>query len=296
MNSLHFIHAAWRAFFFTPESPAPVALFRIVFGTLLVVNALMLWPERLHWFGPDGYFAFSIYRKRGAQGRFSLFRILPAKELSVDLILGCHMLAAVLLTIGFATQESATVAFITLISLLERNPSISYGGDVVSCLMLFLLIFSPAGAMFSVDAYLFSGHGELIASSSPHCLRLMQIQVSILYLRSVIWKLRGETWRDGTALHYVFRGRSYRRFPPPKILLSPTLIRCMTYSVLLIESALGSLIWLDRFRYLALVVGVLLHLAIEYTLNIHLFSWIMIACLLLFIRPADLAHLLHVGR
>ena len=55
----------WNDFFFKPQSPTPVALFRILYGLLTIINLLMLRPgmaevvrpARLHDHGnhaPDG--------------------------------------------------------------------------------------------------------------------------------------------------------------------------------------------------------------------------------------------------
>ncbi len=49
------------------------------------------------------------------------------------------------------------------------------------------------------------------------------------------------------------------------------------------------MIWFKELRYPLLLMGVLLHLSLEYSLNIPLFQWIILATYVNFIEPADLA-------
>ena len=42
---------AWNEFFFAPQSPVPIALFRILYGAVLIANLLLLWPEWPAWYG-----------------------------------------------------------------------------------------------------------------------------------------------------------------------------------------------------------------------------------------------------
>ena len=51
---LAILEQAWREFFFTPEPAVTVAAFRILFGVILVVHGLLLWPHASLWYGPEG--------------------------------------------------------------------------------------------------------------------------------------------------------------------------------------------------------------------------------------------------
>jgi len=52
---------AWREFFFTPEPAVTVAVFRVLFGVILVVHGLLLWPHASLWYGPEGFLPYKQY-------------------------------------------------------------------------------------------------------------------------------------------------------------------------------------------------------------------------------------------
>jgi hypothetical protein len=215
-----------------------------------------------------------------------VFAYLPGKDGVVSLVLGMHFVAAVSLGVGFWTRTSAAVAFITLVSLQHRNPLVLHGGDHVLRLMAFLLIFSRAGEMWSLDQWLAAGRGEVVAEARAWCTRLMQLQVAVLYLKSVVAKLEGEAWRQGTAVYYALESRSYRRLRLPRFARTLAWSRVATWGTLAIEAALGSLVWVPVLRYPVLAAGVALHVIMEVFLNLQLFGATMIVCLTLFLEPA----------
>lgn len=223
--------------------------------------------------------------------RLNLLRLLPESNASVYLIFVIHILASLLLTVGLATRVSAGIAFLTLTTIHHRNDAVFHSGDTLMRLMTFLLIFSRAGQAYSLDCYLASG-GQSIAGtgelSSPWCQRLMQLQLAIVYVRAVYWKLRGKAWLDGTAAYYPLHVRSYTRCPLPKILQNRICLCIATWGTIVIEAALGLLIWFKEFRYPVLIGGVVLHLGLDCLLNIQLFGWIMMSCLILFVPSTDM--------
>ena len=195
------IAGAWNSFFHTPESPATISLFRIFFGLLLTCNAALLLREATLWFGPTGIYSIDYYNKSWRKSYFSLFSYLPATDFAVYFVLWLHLAAAVLLTVGFLTPVCALLVFITLVSIHHRNPTINHSGDSVLRLMTFLLIFSFAGRQFSVDSVLFESPLYAGTSVSPWCVRVMQLQLSILYFHAFAAKLSGRAWRNGTAAY-----------------------------------------------------------------------------------------------
>ncbi len=248
MIALAQLIAAWNAFFHEPVSLFPLAVFRCCFGVLVFLNAVVLLREVPRHLAPDAIFTFARYEGTYGRRRFTLLNLLPPTATSVYLLIGFNALAGITLSIGLATKISAVVCFLTTVSIHHRNPAIFHGGDTVMRLMSFLLMFSPAGVGWSVDALL-EERWEAIAD--PWCLRLMQIQVSIIYLRNVFWKLRGAEWRNGTAVWYPANCDAYIRFRIPKSLLTLPMIRFATWSTLAIEFSLGTLIWISEFRLAA---------------------------------------------
>jgi hypothetical protein len=300
------VAAGWEAFFHRQEPVAGLALFRILLGLLLLLNWALLAPDLLTWLGEAGALAPETARTL-AGPRLSLFAVVPATDAwTVALFLGT-VLATLGLTAGYRTRWSAALTFLGLVSIHHRNPLILHSGDALLRLVTFLLILSPAGETLSVDRWLRRGDGP--AGAAPvrrpaWARRLIQLQVSALYLSAAGWKLAGEPWRDGTAVYYVLRLSEFYRFPLPledRWIESLAVTRALTWASLAIELALGILVWVPRLRYPVLVAGAGLHLALEYTLNIPLFQWLMLACLVTFVPPDDLVRAgrwlrAHLGR
>ena len=68
------------------------------------------------------------------------------------------------------------------------------------------------------------------------------------------------------------------------------MIKLETWLTLVLEFSLGVLIWFKELRYPLLLLGVALHLSLEYAMNIPMFQWIILATYVTFIDPADLAR------
>jgi uncharacterized membrane protein YphA (DoxX/SURF4 family) len=290
------LEQAWREFFFTPEPAIAVAVFRIVFGVILVAHGLLLWPHANLWYGPQGYLPYKQYCQIYGRSRFSVFRFLPDSDLTVKVVLAVFIAAGVSLSVGLLTTFNAVLTFVLLVSIHNRNPAVLHGGDDVLRVMAFLLIFSSAGAELSVDRYAASGQLFVGEYTSPWVLRVMQLQVSIMYLRAGLAKLGGASWLNGSAAYYPTQVQEYRRFPLPRPLINTFWIRLASWGTIVIELGLGTLVWVKDFRYGILLGGVAFHLVLEYFLNLQLFGWTMLSCLLLFVSPTDLMAWLHLAQ
>lgn len=281
----------WNQFFHAPASPLPLALFRVAFGALLLANAYAFWRAKEFCLYPTGALAWADQRVRYQRAVFSLFNYLPPTTGAVRFVLGLHLAAVLGLLAGFATRCSAALVFLTLISLHSRNVYQLNSGDALQALLGFFLIFSHAGGAFSVDAWL---AGTTTTMHDPWALRLMQVQVALVYLRTTYWKLHGATWRAGSATYYALHLHDFRRRALPRWLARPWFYRATTYGTLALEGALGTLLWCAPLRYPLLLGGVALHLGLECFMRIGLFQWTMLVSLLLFLNSGDLHEWLNL--
>jgi hypothetical protein len=284
--TLHDLAAAWNGFFFAPVSVYPVAVFRIFLGLILLADGLFILRNAELYLGPQGLTAYhrNFLAMRGRA--LSLFLYLPGTMRSVYLVLALHLTAVALMTVGFLTPVSTALAFVTTRSIVNRSWPSANGGDNVAKIMCFLLIFAPAGRALSLDEVLFYAPNPPDGSylmAEPWAQRLMQIQVSVIYLYTVYWKLKGATWREGSAVYYAVTNNMYRKFPVPRFLMKPLLIKLVTWGVLAAEVAIGIGLWIEDLRLWLVFLGLALHLAIETFLSVHLFGWYMLAGLCLFL-------------
>jgi len=289
--SLRSLARAWNAFLFAPQKPTPVALFRILYGLLIILDLILLRPDWLTWFGPRGMISQGVMHQMEPGARINLFSLIPQTDFWVNAYFWFFLAAAALLTIGFATRASSIAVFLCLTSLHQRNLYIIHSGDALLRVIGFFLMFAPAGAAFSADRLIriWKGReGVEIEPRSPWAQRMIQFEVALLYLVTFWMKSQGPSWADGTALYYVYHLDQFRRFPLPSWIQAPLMVKLATWTTLAIEFSLGVMVWFKELRYPVLVLGACLHLSLEYSMNIPLFQWVMLSSYLTFIEPEDL--------
>lgn len=258
--------AAWERFWFAPRSLAPLALVRIAFGLLVFLWALSVLPDAKTFFGPDGVLTDPPSR----DGAWSVLHVWDSGTAAVVLVVLLG-LGGLLLAAGVWTRAASVVVFVAFVSLGNRNGFIGNSGDaLLRVLSLYVLL-----AQF--------------APRSTWPLRLVQIQVSLIYVGTVWAKLRGHAWPDGDAVAYAFRLEDLARFAVPDVGNSVFVTHVLTYGTLVVEGALGVLVWVPRLRPWVLLAGVCLHLGIEYRLRVGFFSWAILTTYLAFV-PGEVAE------
>lgn len=292
--SVRTIAAAWNRFFFAPQSPVPIALFRILYGCLVIANLILLYPDWLAWFGTRAWVSLSTMTALEPGPRLNLFTLIPADDGWILSVFWVSLAMSVLLMLGLFTRISSIAVFLCLTSIDQRNLYILHGGDTFLRVAGFFLIFAPAGAALSLDRLIRIRRGKestAIRPRPPWAQRMIQFELALLYFVTFCWKASGAPWVNGTALFYVAHLDELRRFPVPNVLLNPVVLKITTWLTLAAEFSLGVLIWFKEFRYPILAVGVVLHLCFEYSLNVPLFQWEVLSAYVLFIDPKDLERL-----
>lgn len=281
----------WNEFFFAEQSPVPIALFRILYGTLVIVTLVLLRTDWLNWYGVHGWLSLPTALKLEPGNRLNLFSMIPQSDAWIQTLFWVALGSAILLTTGLYTRISSILVLICLTSIQQRNLYITHGGDTFLRLAGFFLIFAPAGAALSLDRLIRIKRGKesrSIRPRSPWAQRMIQLQLSFLYLVTFLLKIKGIPWLQGTALFYVYHLDEFRRFPLPSWFLRPTVLKLGSWSALVLEFSLGVLVWVKEFRYMLLTLGLLFHLWLEYSLNITMFQWDVLSAYVLFIDPADI--------
>lgn len=285
------LREAWERFFFAPQSPTPIAVFRILFGTCVTMTLVLLHSEWLGWYGVHSWVTLQTMTRVEPGVRLNLFTVMPQNDALIAAFFWIFLGFAALLTIGFWTRLSSIVVFVCLTSIQQRNLYILHGGDVFLRVTGFFLMFAPAGAALSIDRLMRVRRkleGAEIQPRAPWAQRMIQFELALLYFASFLWKIKGAPWLNGTALFYVFHIHAIQRFPLPDWTQQLWILKLVTWYTLVLEFSLGVLIWFRPFRYPLLLLGLLFHLSIEYSLNIPMFEWDVLTAYVLFIDPADL--------
>lgn len=268
-------------------SPTTLGLFRILLSTIVFLNLLMLTGDWGTWYGENGFVP--AWLSRSTLGpvstglgfdvnRLSLISGVTDPRITIPFFV-LTAVFAVTTALGLYTRVSSFLLAIFLVSLHHRNTLILHGGDTVMRIMTLYLAASPCGRACSLDRLfrLRRGEEEGPVETPLYGQRLVQFNVALIYFTTVWSKFFGPTWRDGTATWYTARLREFYRFPVPHFLSEMPFVRLTTYGTFLIEFSLATLVFFRPLRKYVLFLGVMLHGFIEYSMNIPLFSFLMIS-------------------
>lgn len=275
----------WRRFWFSEDSAYPLGFIRIAFGLLMILWTLSLYPGLYDRFGPAGV----VPVPPKADFTWSVFRVFPGDSavLAGWVVL---LMASIALTLGWRSRLAAVLVFVMVVSFERRNPFVMNAGDVLLRVEALFIALSASDAALSLDQRRRTGTFWSAERRRVWPIRLMQIQVSIIYLSTVVAKLHGETWQAGTAVAYSLRQNDLLFFTVPRWFTDSMLLsNVLSWSTLLIELAIGLLVWNRRARPWVLAAGVALHLCIFVSMSIGLFSLAMFVLYLAFL-PSDRAE------
>lgn len=121
---------------------------------------------------------------------------------------------------------------------------------------------------------------------------LIRIQVAILYLNSSIAKLNTSQWLDGTAVYYYVQ-HPMLGMPPILInlfefIITTPLIVIPTWGTLIIQFLLFAALFAPkRYWNIILIVAIFMHEIFAIMLGLISFSMIMLAVLILYLRPLE---------
>ena len=286
---------AWERFWFAPTPTSTLALFRIAIGVISFAWALSLIPDLHAFFSSDGIEP--IAPTHPALGAWGVLNAFPSYTAAVAL-LAALLIASCCLTIGYRTRLSNVVVFVGILSFEHRAPSIWNSGDGLLRILCFFLMLAPAGASLSVDRWRTARDRFWeFPTRAPWALRLVQIQVSVVYLSTVWFKLHGHDWLHGTAVSFAVRMEDLQRFPFPGGLGRSLLFSSvMSYWTIAIELMLGILVWNRAVRPYVLALGAGLHLLVGFNLRLGFFTETMLAAYVAFVSPAAAIAAVHAVR
>ena len=292
--------SAWQKFWFRSQSPLTISVFRIVFGLIYLSHAsLLYWSDFSTFFGPNplitngDYVAYWWKKDLGP----NIFEFVPADTYWHAGILILNIIFALMLTLGLFTRASTFAAYICCSSMQRQYPFLCNAGDNMQRIVLFLLLFSSAGQGLSLDAVIKGGiknWKETLLNpplSAPWAQRMLQLQVALAYFSTGLLKFNSGYWFYGNGVYLATRLIDFAKFPLPEVLDHRLPLYALNWLTIFIELALGTLIWFKRCRYWVILSGVLMHIGIDFLLNIPIFEFVFMSMYILFVDPADLQKL-----
>ena len=287
----------WDRFMWAPTSPLNMGLLRIMWGILALTSTLMLLPERYMWFGHNAVWTIENAHQELGFNHLDLMSRWVTTDTAIDQWFGVFVVFALLATFGVLSRFTTFVVWVMYTSMCHRNNMILHSGDTLLRITGFFLIFAPIGDCVSFDAWWRNrktGASILSAPAKPHAVqRILQIQLCIVYFTTAWWKLLGPEWNQGTAVGYVLNLLEFQRFPLPDFMRGLVMSKFLTGFTAVVEVLFPLFVWFKDTRALTLLIGLSLHMGLEYCMNVQLFQPIICSLYILFVDPSDLERALR---
>ena len=293
---------AWSQIWFQNSSTVPLEISRIGIGTALLLHYGMATLHVFDFWGDGGLmprrlldqevtdpFVQSVFFYFSASWQLALFHAL---------FLAC----CISFMLGWRTSWVKWVVLIGQISYEHRNPMFFYGVDKILASLLLILCLAPVGRALSLDrlrAIRAAKRIKLNATIPAYrsewtgaCLRLMQVQMAVLFFYSAVSKMGSDDWMSGDAVWHVFTtDEHYSALILSALASNYWLVNVATYGTVLIEIAFVFLIWQPRTRPYLLAAALLLHAQLAILMGLFYFSFVMMMGHMSFVRPKWLTHL-----
>lgn len=257
-----------------PARAEGLAALRIGVGLVLLLDMLVTYAP--HWrlfFGPQGLGTAAVFGSRFSSDHayFSLAGLFPA-ETAGWWYVALTILAACGLITGVFPRVSALVAWALTLTMLNENYYLHNGGDRLRSILLFMLIFAPADAVWVLGAPRKQpAHNEQPAFIYPWALRLLFIQLVLLYFMNGVYKLFGTEWFSGDTLYYISHDIWWSRLSADWVPVHYLVLRVATWGVLAWEVTFPLAIVSRRYRPWALAIGATFHVLTGLTMNLGVF-------------------------
>jgi hypothetical protein len=289
MHSFQNLIHSWDNFFFKPRPVDSIALFRIIWMSLIFFGVLVEYYNIQDFYGPHAVASLKSVESEFNYPHLSIFQVFHPSYENLNLFFIIYLASLVFSIFGFYTRHAIVVVIICMTSLHQRNIWLLSSSELLMRITTIMLVFSPCAHAYSIDSALgkFKNYPDAGREWSSWVLRLIQIQLSVVYVWTVWNKIKGDTWFDGTAVYYATRLESMWNFPVPFLLDWLPFIKAATWGTLIIELGLGILIWFKEFQKPLIFIGIIFHLGIEYMMSIPFFEIVMILLLMLFIPSED---------
>ena len=283
-----------------------LALFRIVFGFMGLCDVLRRFSV-IDVFYSDAGMDFRRY----VTGKYSIkyFTLLDYIQgsLEVHIFFIVTAICFVFLILGYKTRVFQLFSAIGLISIHNVAIIVENGADMVFNNYLIWSLFLPLGTTWSIDSIRKSlknnpeydsedlnipiqpVHKSLFHVGYIACL----VQLSMIYFYNYINKT-GSMWDDGNAIYYMYQLDTFLTYIGEWIFaISPQgIFIILTYITLYIELlapiAILSPFFQPWLRRVTFITYILFHFIIGISVNVGMFSWVMMAVLTLLLGSREI--------
>jgi hypothetical protein len=295
------------AAFFTLLIERPVSLYaaavlRIGYGLLYLVFLLREFPYRDEIWGPGSPWTPVLARQLFDQTGWASILTLSDSRAYFELCYAVAVVTSALFMLGWRTRAVSVLFAVVVASFHARAIFMTDGGDNLILLMAVYLVFTACGRRWSLDAR----RARLRSAAGPeeglpltvggrlrrqlrdarlslvtvlhNCgMFVIAAQVCFLYGSAGLYKAQGDTWGNGTALHYALNLDLFQPWPALSRMADDhmILIAAACYLTVLLQVAFPFVVF-GRLKYPVLVMLLTMHVGIAVLMGLPLFSAAMI--------------------
>jgi hypothetical protein len=245
-----------------PVRAERLAALRIGVAIALLIDIFVLYlPHAPVFFGRDSLGSPEVFASPPTSLRWSVLRGIENPSVLTGAFFAWAVAAAFLL-VGVLPRLSALVAWALSISFLSINSYVHNSGDNVRSLDLFYLMLCPCAAVWSLGGWQKRSAEQPSSPVYVHAwpLRLLFVQLVIIYFFNGVYKSLGSHWRDGDVMHYVLSNVAWTRFSYAALPLPYSAIYVLTWATLIWELGFPLLVMMPATRKWTLWIGVVFHL------------------------------------
>lgn len=294
LDSLRNTIDGWRRFWLEPCDSLILDFVRVCFGAALFMGYAAVASAVQDLYGLENWFT--------GQGR-QLYIDNPWRQSAlyffsqpwqITVFYYAFLASIAAFAAGWKTRWAKWMVLIGHTSFAYSNPLITYGVDSVVSSVLLLFCIAPIGEHLSLDAAArlrrrrsANSDGQPVYSVSSRtttALRLLQLQMAVIFFFAASTKLAGDFWWSGDAIWVALNNPEFINIPIDWLPNNYLAVNALTYGTLLIEISYVFLIWQKASRPYLLTCAILLHLGIAVLMGLYFFSAVMIACHLCFMR------------
>lgn len=271
--------------FLEVEKPTyPLLIFRIGLALICFGKFAILKENFLNLYGQYGLIQWPISKLSNYSflphiGDLAIF-INTHFNISLDdatlLLINIFFCSCFLLLIGFFTRIAAIICFFLHLAFIDTGNGIIYGVDVFTQLSLFYAMFFPLNSTYSVDSMIWKSKFKKVSAGAGLSIRIIQIQMCIVYLSSGIEKSLGMEWINGEAIWRTLTIPIFKNYDFSWLSNYPIIPVLLGFGVMVIETGYAFAMWRKNLRVFWLFSIILLHLSIGFFMGMWYFALIMI--------------------
>jgi hypothetical protein len=278
--------------FYAPKSSVVVALYRIALGITLLLTILLWRGHIVQFYSDSGYVTGDFVRNLSRPFSFSLLYYGSGPGLAYFLY-AVLLVSCLCFIFGIYSRFFGFLCYVLYLSFFNRFPLTAFDGSQIIIIALFFTLFLQTDRALTPSWYQRRQGSSDTVPGWP--VRMIQIQLVIIYFFAAVSKVQSPSWLNGTELLGILNFQ-YATFNFSWLVNHPYIVNFLTYGTIATEFAAAFWLWTKASRPWVLFAVICMHLGILIAMQVTYFSEVMISCVILFAEPEDIRHVVSSGK